>query len=343
MTTKKALILAAGFGTRLRPFTEWTPKPLIPFFGVRLLDLALLKLREAGFDDLVVNAHHLHKKIEEAVALSPLGKGVFVSVEMPEILGRGGVFLPIATWRGSSDVLVYNGDIVSDIQVGELIKVYNQSSMTAAMTLLPKALPRDGKVYCDHGKIIAISKTPPNQFYNSEHGFACMHILSDRFIKLLPSTVPSDVLDAYREAFAQKMPVGSAIHSGFWHGIETPQNCWEAHVDLLKTGFTKENIGIRRYYEITKQKFFYCAQGENLNAPWQQTGPSFVAPDVVLHPSSIVGGNTVVSRHVKVGAGTHIENSVILEGVELGPNEIIRDCVVGLGVGGKVAKVPIAV
>ena len=113
--TKKAIVLAAGFGTRLRPLTLSRPKPLLPVMGEPMLARILDMLVSWGVDDIVVNAHHLAGQIEDFVAeyLGDAAKGVKVSVSREEeILGTGGVLRPLKDWIGDKPFWLVNGDIV---------------------------------------------------------------------------------------------------------------------------------------------------------------------------------------------------------------------------------------
>ncbi|MBP5286029.1 MAG: phosphotransferase [Kiritimatiellae bacterium] len=105
--TRKAVVLAAGFGTRLRPFTLLTPKPLMPVWGVPMLERIVATLRERGVDDIAVNCHHLHGQIEEWCAANGC-KAIYE----PEILGTGGVLNPLREWIGGESFYLANGDIV---------------------------------------------------------------------------------------------------------------------------------------------------------------------------------------------------------------------------------------
>ena len=114
----KAIVLAAGFGTRLRPFTTVTPKPLLPIWGEPVLDRILQSLRERGVTDFVLNAHHLSEQIEEYVAAikkeaAETGVDLKISVSREEeILGTGGVLNPLRDWIGDEPFYLVNGDIV---------------------------------------------------------------------------------------------------------------------------------------------------------------------------------------------------------------------------------------
>ncbi len=116
----KAIVLAAGHGTRLRPFTCATPKPLMPVWGVTMLDRMVDLLRGWGVDDFAFNSHHLHEQIRSwsdklRKRFQERGEKVRVKVSYePEILGNGGALNPLREWIGNEPFLLVNGDIVVD-------------------------------------------------------------------------------------------------------------------------------------------------------------------------------------------------------------------------------------
>ena len=104
---RKAVVLAAGLGTRLRPLTCTVPKPLMPVWGEPMLARIVSMLRGWGVEDVVVNCHYLHEQVEAWCAAN----GCKASYE-PEILGTGGVLNPLRSWIGKDDFFLVNGDIV---------------------------------------------------------------------------------------------------------------------------------------------------------------------------------------------------------------------------------------
>ena len=113
LSPRKAVVLAAGFGTRLRPFTSAVPKPLLPVWGEAMLSRVVGWLRGQGVDDIVVNCHYLHEQIEEWCA-----KNGYRAIYEPEILGTGGVLNPLREWIGGDDFWLVNGDIVFELPEG---------------------------------------------------------------------------------------------------------------------------------------------------------------------------------------------------------------------------------
>lgn len=104
---RKAVVLAAGFGTRLRPFTSAVPKPLLPVWGEPMLARVVDWLRSCGVEEIAVNCHHLHSQVEDWCA-----KNGCRAVFEPEILGTGGVLNPLRDWLAGDDFWLVNGDIV---------------------------------------------------------------------------------------------------------------------------------------------------------------------------------------------------------------------------------------
>ncbi|MGD2030575.1 MAG: sugar phosphate nucleotidyltransferase, partial [Desulfobacterales bacterium] len=117
----KALILAAGFGTRLLPFTKNTPKALFPVAGRSLLHTIILSLQNAGCKAVIINTHHLHKKIDAYLLRQKYAIPVITRHES-EILGTGGAIKNVADFWDDNPFMVINCDIFTDI---DLKKVYD--------------------------------------------------------------------------------------------------------------------------------------------------------------------------------------------------------------------------
>ncbi|MGF1644300.1 MAG: N-acetylmuramate alpha-1-phosphate uridylyltransferase MurU [Thiotrichales bacterium] len=111
----KAMILAAGRGERMRPLTDHTPKPLLKVGASTLLEHHIIRLRDAGYTDLVINTHHLADRIHDAVGDgSHHGVAIRYSDERPDILETGGGILRALPWLGAGPFLVVNGDVWSE-------------------------------------------------------------------------------------------------------------------------------------------------------------------------------------------------------------------------------------
>ncbi len=131
----KAMILAAGLGTRLRPLTNTIPKPLLPIAGTPLIVWNLLLLKQHGFRDVVINLHHLGPMIEQALGNgSRYGLRIIYSRE-PAILGTGGGIKRAEPHFSGESVLVLNGDTLVELDLGALCAFHQQRDAVATLVL----------------------------------------------------------------------------------------------------------------------------------------------------------------------------------------------------------------
>ena len=138
----KAMIFAAGLGTRLRPITDTMPKALVPVAGVPMLERVLCKLRDAGIDAFVVNVHHFAEQIEAFLAIHDFGVPVAISREAGEPLETGGGIRHAAPLLVSPErrFLVHNADILSDLDINWFL---SQDAPENLATLLLTDAPAD--------------------------------------------------------------------------------------------------------------------------------------------------------------------------------------------------------
>lgn len=192
------LILAAGFGTRLRPSTQYCPKPLIPVGGVEPLFHAIYQMQEMGIENVIVNAHYLHGHIKEALetwkVLFPSLK-IHLSVELPNILGTGGsiqkVLKDYPELFQEQGLLVMNGDTLAAFEMSPLVN--DTSRSTFAISNWAEHLTKYKPLWVDaKGAWVGIGATPPEEGARAAH-FLGLHYLNASAInelkKLLPETI----------------------------------------------------------------------------------------------------------------------------------------------------------
>ena len=205
----KALIFAAGLGTRLRPITDTMPKALVPVAGVPMLERVLCKLRDAGIDSFVVNVHHFAEQIEAFLANHDFGVPVAVSREEGEPLETGGGIRRAAPLLASPEgrFLVHNVDILSDLDIRWLLSQDDSSSLA---TLLLIDAPADRYLLFDETmRLVGWTnvrtgevKSPylpdfdPSRY--RRYSFCGIHIVSDAvFEKMAAWPVKFSVIDFY--------------------------------------------------------------------------------------------------------------------------------------------------
>jgi NDP-sugar pyrophosphorylase family protein len=222
----KAMILAAGFGTRLRPLTETLPKPLVPLNGKPLIEYTLFLLRKHGFLDVVINLHYQGGKIRDTLGSgSRWGLRLTYSDE-PEILGTGGGIKKVQPLLSDGPFLVINGDILVNIDLARVIAFHRQKQ--AAVTLVLREDPeadRWGPVEIDSGeRVRSICGEPPHSEAKAGKRMFCgIHIIEPEVFGYLPAGGFSNIMDAYRKMIREGKIIAGYTMDGYWMDIGTEE------------------------------------------------------------------------------------------------------------------------
>jgi NDP-sugar pyrophosphorylase family protein/thiamine kinase-like enzyme len=203
-----AIILAAGVGMRLRPVTDFIPKPLMPVGGVPLIESIIIKMKQAGIAKIAVNTHHLAERIESFIRSSPYTDMVELFHEK-EILGTGGPLVNAKNLLSESEYFVlYNGDIFSDLDIGKVIETHVASGRIATLVtiqgpenrvLVSPDSENSGTVIDIIGKL---GKTCPSGSIMTYAGIA---VFSKDIFKYLPAQpVNHSIITSLLDAIADK-------------------------------------------------------------------------------------------------------------------------------------------
>jgi NDP-sugar pyrophosphorylase family protein len=308
-----AFILAAGFGTRLRPLTALRPKPLVPVCGIPMLEYVFSMCRRYGLKRVIVNAHFLSEQIT-AYAGDRDGLFVTVSVEQPEILGTGGGLKRVCEQLGSR-IVVLNGDVLCDVDLHELLERVPPGGAAMALRAHPEdALNRYGIVATDSEDRIVDLKTmamtaPIGPVRRDSH-FTGIHALDREVLDRVPEGFGCIVRTAYLELVPERKLVGTH-HTGVWLDVGDPLAYLETNLSVL-----------RQEIQLDLDPFAHAScwvskQGRGGEAPdvnvsgsvWVGDGVEF-APDVCLE-------DTVVGSHVTILSGTKLKECVVWDGAKV--------------------------
>ncbi len=219
----KGFILAAGFGTRLKPLTDSRPKPLLPVAGVPAICYALTLFLEAGIDEIVVNLHYRHRDIIDFFTEHDnFGIDVHFSIEEEEILGTGGGIKRCEDILGDDFVLV-NSDVICDVSLGRLVEEFGRGGGQSLLLLYPNGLLSKPGPVSVKGHYVAdfnsIRKTgmPPT------HEYTGIAILGQEIFPLLDEK-PSSVVNTGYAALAKQGRLGYFEHRGLWADIGTRES-----------------------------------------------------------------------------------------------------------------------
>lgn len=234
LTIMKAMILAAGFGTRLFPLTIDRTKPAIPFLGKPLIGYVAEYVAKFGFTELVVNLHHQPESVREVLGDgNGFGVKIHYTEEIPEILGTAGALDNARHLLEDDTFVIVNGKIITDIDIAEAVETHKKSGAIATMVLKPN-IKREKftEVHAEDGFLTGfggfahpftaeeIKDTTGN--LTAPLMFTGIHILEPRVFEYIPRGIYSDIVPTfYNPALKQGEKIAVHITDANWFELST--------------------------------------------------------------------------------------------------------------------------
>ena len=233
----KAMILAAGLGTRMRPFTDKKPKALIEIAGRTLLEIVITNLIKSGFDEIIINVHHFADQIIELLNLkNNFNVRIDISDERDELLDTGGG-LKKASWffDDGKPFLVHNVDIITDMNLMEMMKFHNERKALVTLAVRKRETSRYllldkstfelcGWTNVKTGEVkIAISGRETNRY-----AFSGIHIIDPAFFDFVDDKEKFYIIDEYLKLAKNNKIVGFVHSDSKWLDIGKPESLEEA-------------------------------------------------------------------------------------------------------------------
>lgn len=228
---RKAILLAAGFGTRMEPLSWDLPKPMMPLCGVPLLEHALLSLEAWGVQEVLINLHHAPQEILSWFrAQKPRGTPRIVFSYEPDILGTGGALRRAAFFVGQDPCWLVNTDIAFVLDPVPLVRQFRQKQPPAVLWLDARRGPRT--VACNkQGVIEDFAVQHPGR--PGTYTYCGIQIFHPRLLDALPRKPFSSVIEACRSLGAQGRPVHGCCSPGsYWADLGTPARYLQAHGEV---------------------------------------------------------------------------------------------------------------
>lgn len=239
----RAMILAAGYGTRLWPLTIDRAKPAIPFMGRPLVGYVAEYLARYGFDDVVVNLHHRPESVREALGDGSRFGARFHYVEEHEILGTGGAIANARALLDADAFVVVNGKIATDIDLAAALATHRAEHALATLVLRPNPeRERYSVVNVRDGLVKGFGGYPAhgNATDDAPLMFTGIQILDPRVFEYIPrgdsgrAIFSHTVTDVYLPAIERGERIAAHVAGGYWHELSTVRRYLDTSVELLK-------------------------------------------------------------------------------------------------------------
>src|ERR1041384_3456206 len=290
----RAIVLSAGYGTRLWPLTEDRTKPAIPILGKPLVGYVAEYLAGYGIDEIIVNLRHRPESVRRA-----LGDGSRFGVKLhyvqePVILGTSGALDNTRAFFEHETFVVVNGKIITDIDLKAALETHRKANAIATLVLLPNIRrERFSVVNTEAGRIVGFGGMPVvDGGGEAPLMFTGIHILEPRIFEYVPRGLFSDsVIHVYPPAMAKGEIIAAHVASGKWRELSTLKRYLDISVELLR-----------------------------------EEGKSFVAGANAIISGTVT--DSVLWDDVEVSAGARINRAVLADKVKIDANEVIENAVV---------------
>jgi mannose-1-phosphate guanylyltransferase len=224
----KAFILGAGLGTRLRPLTNFLPKPLVPIYNEPMANYALRHCQGAGIKEFAINTHHIPEAWQEAYPDGSFNGSPLHFFHEPVLLETGGGIRNIADFIGEDPLLVYNGDILTDIDISELIARHEASGNVATLALRSSGPKCNVNIEGDQVTDMrnTLGDTP------GTHQFTGIYCIEPEIINLIPDEEVTSIVPAFIKLIEQQKLGAVVLDEGDWFDIGNVQAYRTVHRHL---------------------------------------------------------------------------------------------------------------
>lgn len=321
----KAVIMAGGEGTRLRPLTSNVPKPMLPMVNRPMMEHVVRSLARHGFDEVVVTVAYLANHIRNY-----FGDGGEFDVHMryaleDEPLGTAGSVRNAASELDDT-FLVISGDVVTDIDLGQVLKAHQQAEATATIALKRVENPLEFGIVItrEDGSIDRFLEKPGWGEVFSDTVNTGIYVLEPQVLEFIEDGREVDFSGEVFPALLEKeLPLHGHIADGYWEDVGNPEAYLRAHRDALSGAVDVDIPGFRIREGV------WLGEGADVDPDAIIEGPVVVGDNAKVEAGARLGAYVVLGSDVIVKHDALIERSVVHDHTYLGPATRLRGCSVG--------------
>lgn len=321
----KAVIMAGGEGTRLRPLTSNQPKPMVPVINKPVMEHIVELLKKHGITDIVATLQFLAPLVKNY-----FGDGtdldVHMSYSMEETpLGTAGSVKKVAGYLNETFVVI-SGDALTDVDLSEAIDFHRSKGALATLVLKSVENPLQfGVVVTDkEGRIERFLEKPTWGQVFSDTVNTGIYILEPEVLKYIPEDAPFDFSrDLFPKLLKAKKPLYGYVTEGYWWDIGSLDQYIRVHQDILKNKTKIELEGFKVGRTI------WIGEGAVIDPMADLRGPIVIGKHSKIEAGARIRPYTVIGNNTVVKSGAFVHRAVIWDNSYIGPNAQLRGCVVG--------------
>ena len=320
----KAILLAGGKGTRLRPLTIHTPKPIVPIFNRPFLHYQIDLLKQVPeIDEVILSLNYQPRRIEEL-----FGDGADAGIKIryvvePAPLGTAGA-IKYAGDKLTESVVVFNGDVLTQIDLAAVIRLHRERRARATIVLTPVDNPSAyGLVETDSaGNIRRFLEKPKPEEITTNRINAGIYILEPDTFDRIPSEVAWSIERSYFPSLVERGETFVAyVYDGYWIDIGTHEKYTQVHRDIMDGRFSAAPfLGTTTRWVSPQARVEDGATVE---------GPCFIDEGVVIKAGARIGPYTVLGKQTQVEEDAIVERAIVWSNTRISRDATVRDAIVG--------------
>jgi mannose-1-phosphate guanylyltransferase/phosphomannomutase len=321
----KAVIMAGGEGTRLRPLTANQPKPMLPVGNRPIMEHIVRHIRDHGFKDIVVTVQFLASQVRNY-----FGDGSDMDVDLayatePTPLGTAGSVRNAAEMLGETFVVI-SGDALTDIDLDEVVGFHRRRGALATVVLkrMPNPLEFGIVITEEDGRIERFLEKPHWGQVFSDTINTGIYVLEPEVFEHIPDGEPSDfAADVFPKLLGQGAPLFGFVADGYWEDVGSLEAYQLAHQDILD-GKVKVDV---RGFEV--RPGVWLGEGAELDPDAVLTAPVLIGDFTKVEAGARLREYTVVGSGVIVKRDAFLHRAIVHDNAYIGPGASLRGCVVG--------------
>ena len=322
----KAILLAGGKGTRLRPLTIHTPKPIVPIFNRAFLHYQIDLLRQVPeIDEIILSLNYQPRRIEEIFGD---GSGLDIRIRYvvePAPLGTAGA-VKYAGDNLTGSVVVLNGDVLTQIDLAAVIRLHRERRARATIVLTPVENPTAyGLVETDaDGNVRRFLEKPRPDEVTTNHINAGIYVLEPDTFDRIPSAVPWSIERSYFPSLVERRETFVAyIYDGYWIDIGTPDKYVQVHRDIMDGRFAAPP-----FLGVAPPRASVSPEAR-IEAGATIEGPCFIDEGVLVRAGARVGPYSVIGRQTQIEERASIEGAIIWPNCRVSEEAVVRNAILG--------------
>jgi mannose-1-phosphate guanylyltransferase len=325
--------MAGGKGSRIRPLTLSRPKPLIPVANRPLIEYIVSKIKESGFNEVVVTLSYLKSQIKALLQKDYPELSIKYSVEK-EPLGTAGGVKKAAKYLDDT-FFVLSGDVLADIDLNKILDFHKEKDAIATMVLKKVADPKEFgiAVLDDEHQIIKFLEKPSSSEVFSNIANTGTYVLEPEIFDYMTSQ--NGEMDFSKDIFPQLIDERAGIYGfvfdGYWNDVGRPETYLKANYDVLSKKIGPEPPGKLLKEGVGRLGNIWVGEDVEIHENARLVGPSVIDDGSVIKRGAEVGKNTVLGKNVHLEKNSSIKGSVVFSDSEIGTNSFLKDCIVDSG------------